>query len=39
MSLFSALGKSGHIPPMLAAWAQNIIFALAGFYIVKRIND
>jgi lipopolysaccharide export system permease protein len=39
MSLFSALGKSGHIPPMLAAWAQNIIFAVAGFYIVKRIND
>jgi len=39
MSIFSALGKSGHIPPMLAAWAQNIIFALAGFYIVKRIND
>lgn len=39
MSLFSALGKSGHIPPMIAAWAQNIIFAVAGFYIVKRIND
>lgn len=39
MSIFSALGKSGHIPPMLAAWAQNIIFALAGFYIVKSIND
>ncbi|PKL46699.1 MAG: hypothetical protein CVV42_15525 [Candidatus Riflebacteria bacterium HGW-Riflebacteria-2] len=39
MSIFSALGKSGHIAPMLAAWAQNIIFALVGFYIVKRIND
>ncbi|HAE39068.1 MAG TPA: hypothetical protein DCG57_10580 [Candidatus Riflebacteria bacterium] len=39
MSFFSALGKSGHIPPMLAAWAQNIIFAFAGFYIVKSIND
>lgn len=39
MSLFSALGKSGYIPPMLAAWAQNLIFAFAGFYIVKSIND
>ncbi len=39
MSLFSALGKSGFLPPMLAAWAQNIIFAFVGFYIVKRIND
>ncbi|HNS09461.1 MAG TPA: LptF/LptG family permease [Candidatus Ozemobacteraceae bacterium] len=39
MSLFTALGKSGFLPPMLAAWAQNIIFAFVGFYIVKRIND
>lgn len=39
MSLFTALGKSGYLPPMLAAWAQNIIFAFAGFYIVKSIND
>jgi len=39
MSLFTALGKSGFLPPMLAAWAQNIIFAFVGFYIVKNIND
>ncbi|GAB1352958.1 MAG TPA: LptF/LptG family permease [Candidatus Rifleibacterium sp.] len=39
MSLFTALGKSGFLPPLLAAWAQNIIFAFVGFYIVKRIND
>ncbi len=39
MSLFTALGKSGFLPPMLSAWAQNIIFAFVGFYIVKRIND
>jgi lipopolysaccharide export system permease protein len=39
MSFFTALGKSGMLPPMLSAWAQNIIFAFAGFYIVKRIND
>lgn len=39
MSLFTALGKSGFLPPMFSAWAQNIIFAIAGFYFVKRIND
>ncbi len=39
MSLFTALGKSGFLPPMLSAWAQNIIFAFVGFFIVKSIND
>ncbi len=39
MSFFTALGKSGILSPMLSAWAQNIIFAVAGYYIVKRIND
>ncbi|MDD2999136.1 MAG: YjgP/YjgQ family permease [Erysipelotrichia bacterium] len=39
MSFFTALGKTGYLPPMFAAWAQNIIFAFAGYYIVKRIND
>jgi len=39
MSLFSALGNSGHIPPVLAAWGQNIVFAILGFFIVKRINE
>lgn len=38
MSVFTALGKSGHLPPLLSAWAQNIIFAFAGFYIVAKIN-
>lgn len=39
MSLFSALGNSGHIPPILAAWGQNIVFAVLGFFIIKRINE
>jgi lipopolysaccharide export system permease protein len=39
MSLFTALGKSGYLPPMLAAWVQNIIFAFAGFHIVSKINQ
>ena len=39
MSFFIALGKSGHLPPMLAAWMQNIIFAGVGFKIASRINQ
>lgn len=38
MSFFSALGKSGYMPPMLAAWMQNIIFAFIGVHIVRKVN-
>jgi lipopolysaccharide export system permease protein len=38
MSVFTALGKSGYLPPYPAAWAQNIIFAFVGLYIVTKIN-
>lgn len=38
MSIFIALGKSAYLPPMLAAWMQNIISAFAGLKIVSRIN-
>ncbi|MGM0599470.1 MAG: LptF/LptG family permease [Candidatus Rifleibacteriota bacterium] len=38
MSVFTALGKSGHLAPMLAAWMQNILFALAGFKVLANIN-
>lgn len=39
MSFFSALGKSGYMHPMLAAWMQNIIFAFIGVHIVKKVNQ
>lgn len=38
MSFFTALGKSGVLPPLLSAWSQNIIFAFAGMYIVSKVN-
>ena len=38
MSFFSALGKSGYLPPLLAAWMQNIVFAVIGAYIVRKVN-
>ena len=39
MSTFSALGKAGYLPPMLAAWGQNIVFAVVGLITIQRIND
>lgn len=39
MSVFTALGKSDYLPPLLAAWLQNILFAGAGFRIVSKINE
>ena len=38
MSLFTAMGKSGYLPPVLSAWLQNIIFAVVGFAVVRRVN-
>ena len=38
MSFFTALGKSGYIPPLLSAWMQNIIFAFIGIHIVRKVN-
>lgn len=38
MSIFTALGKSAYLSPMLAAWMQNVISAFVGLKIVSRIN-
>jgi lipopolysaccharide export system permease protein len=38
MSISVALGKAGTLPPMLAAWLQNIVFAGGGFFLVARVN-
>lgn len=38
MSIFSAIGKSGNLPPLFAAWLQNIIFAVIGLLIVSKVN-
>jgi lipopolysaccharide export system permease protein len=33
-----ALGTGGHAPPWLAAWAPNVLFALAGLVLCARIR-
>lgn len=38
MSLGLALGKGGHLPPVLAAWEANIIFASAFIYLLVGIR-
>ena len=33
-----ALGVSGHLPPWLAAWLPNTVFALTGAYLTTRVR-
>jgi LPS export ABC transporter permease LptG/LPS export ABC transporter permease LptF len=35
--LFEAMGNTSQLPPFLAAWAPDIIFALAGGYLVLKV--
>lgn len=37
-AIFSALGKSGVVDPMLAAWIQNLVFGAAGLGIWAWMN-
>lgn len=38
MSISTSLGKTGILPAEFSAWLQNIIFAFAGLFIVRKIN-
>jgi len=35
---FEALGNLGLLPPLLAAWGANLVFAFAGLYFTLQIN-
>lgn len=35
-TIILAFGESGHLPPMLAAWLPNLIFALIGAQLLHR---
>ncbi len=35
--LFEAMGNANQLPPMLAAWSPDIIFALAGGYLTLKV--
>jgi lipopolysaccharide export system permease protein len=38
MSVFGAIGASGVIHPLLAAWAPNILFAAAAAYLLLTVR-
>jgi lipopolysaccharide export LptBFGC system permease protein LptF len=38
MSVFGAIGASGVINPLLAAWAPNILFACTAAYLVLTVR-
>ncbi len=31
-----AMGKAGILPPLVSAWAANILFLIAGYFLMKR---
>ena len=36
-SLFEAMGNISQLPPVLAAWAPDVIFALVGGYLILKV--
>ena len=38
ISLFAAIGTGGLIPPMLAAWAPNIVFGAVAVYLLLTVR-
>ena len=33
-----SLGRSGTLYPLLAAWIPNLLFAVAAYYMIRRVN-
>ncbi len=38
LGIFEALGENALIPPLLAAWAPNLLFAAAGLYLMLGLE-
>ena len=38
LNVFGALGEGGVTPPILAAWAPNILFGAAAIYMVLTVR-
>jgi lipopolysaccharide export LptBFGC system permease protein LptF len=37
-SLFEAMGNLSQLPPLVAAWSPDVLFALAGSYLLLRVK-
>jgi lipopolysaccharide export LptBFGC system permease protein LptF len=38
IAVFDALGNYGHLPPVLSAWAPNLLFAATGLYFLFTLD-
>jgi LPS export ABC transporter permease LptG len=38
-TLFEAIGNVGQLPPEMAAWSPDVVFALAGLYMALRMRS
>jgi len=38
-TVFEKSGAAGQLPPAMAAWSPDVIFALAGLYLVLRLRS
>jgi len=38
IAIFDALGNHAALPPLLAAWAPNLLFAAAGLYMMLTLE-
>jgi LPS export ABC transporter permease LptG/LPS export ABC transporter permease LptF len=38
LAVFDALGNNAYLPPLLAAWAPNLLFAAAGLYLMLTLD-
>ena len=37
--LFEQMGNVGYLPPAAAAWSPDVLFALAGLYLMARMRS
>jgi lipopolysaccharide export LptBFGC system permease protein LptF len=37
--LFEQMGNVNYLPPIVAAWAPDAVFSLAGFYLMLRMRS
>jgi lipopolysaccharide export LptBFGC system permease protein LptF len=38
LQIFEALGNNALLPPLLAAWAPNLLFGAAGLYLMLTLE-
>ena len=38
MQTFQAMGNAGIVPPIAAAWTQNILFGIIGIFLMTRVD-